>query len=229
MSKAEKRAKEYRDKHKGGHHEAPVDEPAGMTAYKEDLDVNLDAFMNSIEATYARCQEMLTQVRAINPNHGGTWVCKTLEGNKYPDNAQVLEHLKHLKKEAWEIIQLFDGIEDWVLIRIPKMSEEDNSGVQVQAAVVAQLTSYYELVKEVYSEEAEYLKRRGEMESNFAEQSGALSYLKCIEVNDTEEWDDIELSWRSLIRATVLAFTLLNNNMDKLKDPVKQAPTSMHM
>eukprot|EP00759_Apiculatamorpha_spiralis_P034734 PhF_6_TR35762/c0_g1_i1/m.51960/K06696/PSME1; proteasome activator subunit 1 (PA28 alpha) len=225
--------------------------------FTEDLDGVLAQFLLSVPATYDYLQKMLEKARGMNPRHSSssspptpcrvpslTMTTQQQQGPPqpsptlgpsiqpqylmFPDNTSVLEHLRLLKSAAYDLIVTFDGIQDWILIHVPAIKDEDNSGVEVQETVVQLIAGYYKLVKGVYSEEMEYLTRRAEMETSMMKQPGTVSWRKAIELHDVEEWDDIELAWRTLVRAVMLCQTLLQRNMEKLKEP-RTAHRTMHM
>eukprot|EP00760_Papus_ankaliazontas_P038859 PhM_4_TR9376/c0_g1_i1/m.69088 len=223
--------------------------------YMFDLDSNITAFLSSINVKYEYYNKMVLTVRAANPfkkegSTGATASSSTSTSPKavpsktalpvvpispstntpypFPDNTFLLQHLRCLKNAALELIHQFDCLQDWILIRIPTIKDEDNLGVEVQETCIAQLASYYKLVKSVYGEEGEYVNRRAEFETGYAKQPTTVSWLQSIEIHDQEEWDDLEMAWRTMTRAVMLTNSLLTKNMEKLKDP-RPAYRSMHI
>mmetsp|Transcript_44371 Transcript_44371/g.62266 ORF Transcript_44371/g.62266 Transcript_44371/m.62266 type:complete len:284 (-) Transcript_44371:378-1229(-) len=204
-----------------------------------ELDTALAEFLATFPTYFEYCTKMISTVRELNPRHASkseksparaseNLAQGSMENPIFPDNSLLLVHLRHLRGAAHELIVVFDSIQDWILVHVPTIKDEDNSGVEVQETVVAQVAGYYKLIKNVYTEETEYLNRRGELETSMMKQPKTVSWRKSIEVQDAQEWDDIEHCWRALVRVVMLCQNLLVRNMEKLKEP-RSMHRTMHI
>ena len=218
--------------------------------YTSELDQSLELFLQKFPTYYDYSRQMIALVREQNPQNNSKSnrlvepeaVGKTLNGergegsveeskligNLFPDNSTLLEHLRRLRTTAHELLVIFDSIQDWILVHVPAIKEEDNSGVEVQENVVTQVAGFYKLIKNVYIEETEYLNRRGELETSMLKQPRTVSWRKAIDLQDSQEWDDIEHCWRALVRVVMLCQNLLVQNMAKLREP-RSMHRTMHV
>lgn len=137
----------------------------------------------------------------------------------FPDNGELLKQLKLLKREAYELTTTFDGIHDWIALNIPTMKDEDNVGVEVMGAVIEQISSLNEAIREVYKLESKYLTERAESEKSVLKYPESSSLALQMEVGDMDTWDEVERSWRALIRVCLILYSVLSKNMAKLKEP----------
>jgi len=140
-----------------------------------------------------------------------------------PDNSDLLAEMKILKGEAYELSTIFDGMHDWVALNIPDIKEEDNAGVEIQGAVLEQTEELASVLRNVYSLELKYLADRSELETTLLKYPKALSLPRAISVIDCNAWDDIERSWRTMIRICILVYALFQKNMSRLKEPRTKA------
>ena len=141
---------------------------------------------------------------------------------KIPDNKELLQQLRILKREAYELGTTFDGIHDWIALNVPDLKDDDNTGIEVMDAVMEQVTSLNDAVREVYSIEGKYMEDRSENECTVMKYPDAGSIRLVLEVADRDLWDDIERGWRILIRTSLILYTVLSRNMEKLKNPRQQ-------
>ena len=201
--------------------------------YLDEMNGIMGDFLLSYTHHYEHCKSMMHKVRAENPHLKsdevqdiGAFAGKML--NPFPDNEAIRMNLSLLRKTAHELIAIFDCIQDWILAHIPTIKDEDNSGVEVQETVVAQVAGYYKVIKGIYSEEMDYFSRRAELETSFLKQPASESWIRAIILHDAQEWDDMENCWRALIRVIMLCQNLLARNMEKLKEP-RSRHRAMHI
>jgi len=202
-----------------------------LSKYNEELEGNLSTFLASVPVHYDYFSKQLAVTRALNPRHSQRTPGSAPSPLKvplspstpfsqvFPENSIVLDNLLLLKAAAYDLMVSFDGIQDWIMSRVPELKDEDNAGVEVQETVIQQVQQFQRAVKGVYMEEMEYLKARGEMESSALKHPDTVSWRRAIALLDQEAWDDMELSWRVLLRTIMLCHAILMKNMQKLKEP----------
>jgi hypothetical protein len=146
---------------------------------------------------------------------------------EFPDNEKLCQQLKALKREAYELSTTFDGISDWIDLNAPdkEKGSEDSVGAEVQDAVIEQVGSLNEAVKGVYDLELKYLSERTDLESQVLKAPQVRSLQLQLEIGDSDTWDEIERSWRAMIRVCLILYSVLTKNMTRLKNP--DAPNSL--
>ena len=152
---------------------------------------------------------------------------KTTTPIVFPDNTLLQEQLLLLKKEAYALGTTFDGIHDWIALSIPDYKEEDNTNVEVMGAVIQQVGSLQETVREVYSTELTYLEQRADLEKALLKVPDSDTIARQLELTDLDTWDDVERGWRGMIRVALILFTMLSKNMKALREPRKSRPSSL--
>jgi hypothetical protein len=140
----------------------------------------------------------------------------------FPDNTLLQEQLNLLKAEAYALGTTFDGIHDWIALNVPDYKEEDNVGVEIMGAVIQQVASLQESIREVYATELRYLEERGDLEKTLLKMPDSDTVQRQMEVLDLDAWDDAERGWRSMIRVSLILFSMLHKNMKVLREPRKQ-------
>jgi hypothetical protein len=138
---------------------------------------------------------------------------------EFPDNKNLLKQLRLLKRESYELSTTFDGIHDWIALNIPDMKDEDNMGVEIMGAVIEQASSLTDTLRSVYALELKYLSDRADMEKALMKFPISVTLKQQLEVNDGDTWDEIERSWRTLIRVCLILHSVLTKNMEKLRNP----------
>ena len=94
-----------------------------------------------------------------------------------------------------------------------------NKPIQVQQLVHSELSGFSKEVEGKYELESDYVESRANMESKYYKYFLAPSWYKVIEKHDSNRWDDVELAWKELVRVTLSTYTILTNNMEKLRNP----------
>ena len=92
-----------------------------------------------------------------------------------------------------------------------------------------ELTALGKEVEGKYDLEFEYLEARAGIESKYYKHFLAPTWILCIEKLDQNRWDDLEIAWKELVRIVLTSYTLLNNNMEKLKKPRDTSSSYMTM
>eukprot|EP01064_Diplonema_japonicum_P039181 TRINITY_DN9766_c1_g1_i1.p1 TRINITY_DN9766_c1_g1~~TRINITY_DN9766_c1_g1_i1.p1 ORF type:complete len:273 (+),score=83.11 TRINITY_DN9766_c1_g1_i1:68-820(+) len=218
-----------------------------LSMHKEKLAEKMQAFLDSLSPLTSRYYEISSKVNKSNPNSvpssGGSEPStpshkaskkekrsfaeanqkKELKEAKdlpqLPDNSDLLNQLSILKQEANELGKSLNAIAEWIALMVPAIKEEDNAGVEVQMQVHSELMGLTKEVEGKYELESDYLEGRANMESKYYKHFLAPSWYKVIEKHDQNRWDDLELAWKELVRITLTGYTLLTNNMEKLKNP----------
>jgi len=144
----------------------------------------------------------------------------------FPDNRRVIKQLQLLKTEAYELVSLFDSVHDWISISIPELNSEDIPGAPVMLAVVEQVSSLSQTLASVRSMEQKYYTERAQLEK--AVLKVPESRMLQLELLTSEEgwWIEAERAWRVLIRCSLLAYTMLARNMDRLKEPAGKSSSA---
>jgi hypothetical protein len=140
---------------------------------------------------------------------------------EFPDNEELCKQLKSLKREAYELSTTFDGISDWIDLNAPDKEKgaEDSVGAEVQDAVIEQIGSLNEAVKGVYDLEFKYLSDRTDLETQVLKAPQVRSLQLQLEIGDADMWDEVERSWRAMIRVCLILYSVLTKNMTRLKNP----------
>uniref|UniRef100_A0A7S4KTU5 Proteasome activator PA28 C-terminal domain-containing protein n=1 Tax=Paramoeba aestuarina TaxID=180227 RepID=A0A7S4KTU5_9EUKA len=201
--------------------------------YLQHMNLILADFLTNFPAQYEYCKSQIIAVRNLKAQGLESKEFNDVKAyrrspHNFPDNSGISSSLAVLRAKAHELIAIFDGIQDWILAHIPTIKDEDNSGVEVQEAVVTQIAGYYKVIKGIYSEEMDYVSRRAELETSHLKQPASDSWMRAIILHDSQEWDDIENCWRALIRVIMLGQNLLIRNFEKLKEP-RSKQRAMHI
>ena len=142
---------------------------------------------------------------------------------------QLLHQLRDLKVESRSLGKTFDQIRDWIALNVPTMQEEDNDGVEVMGAVIANISEMTGVTRQLYGLENKYLSDRQDIEAKVLRYPNCTSFATALEVLDSTYWDEVEKGWRSLIRACLLLHSVLTKNMKRLKEPRKKREGMMHL
>eukprot|EP01063_Lacrimia_lanifica_P004666 TRINITY_DN12663_c0_g1_i1.p1 TRINITY_DN12663_c0_g1~~TRINITY_DN12663_c0_g1_i1.p1 ORF type:complete len:283 (+),score=128.15 TRINITY_DN12663_c0_g1_i1:52-900(+) len=143
-----------------------------------------------------------------------------------PDNSLLLGQLALVKSEADQLEKQLQAITEWIALMVPTIKDEDNAGVEVQMQVHSELTSLAKEIEAKYELESEYIEGRANIESKYYKHFLAPSWIKLLEKHDQNRWDDLEIAWKELVRITLNAYTLVTNNLEKLKNPRSQSHSS---
>ena len=137
----------------------------------------------------------------------------------FPDNRRLIKQLQLLKTEAYELVSLFDSIHDWISISIPELNSEDIPGAPVMLAVVEQVSSLSQTLSSVRSMEQKYYMERAQLEKAVLKVPESRMLQMELLVSEEGWWIEAERAWRVLIRCSLLAYTMLARNMERLKEP----------
>jgi hypothetical protein len=144
---------------------------------------------------------------------------------EFPENEELKKQLKMLKKEAYELSTTLEGIMDWIDLLAPDKdkTQEDSTGAEVQDAVSEQISSLADSTKSAYDLEGKYLNERGEIEAAILGMPQVKSMVLQLEVYDADAWDEIERSWKMLLRVCLIAYSVVFKNMKRLKNPLSKS------
>lgn len=148
---------------------------------------------------------------------------------RFPDNTNLVKQLRLLKREAYELGSTMDGIHDWIALNVPDIKEDDNDNVEIMGAVIEQVTSLTDTVKAVYSAESQYIEQRSEIEKAMLKLPESETMKLSMAAGDSNAWDEVDRAWRTLVRITLLLYSILSKNMAALKEPRKAAASHAGM
>ena len=74
-----------------------------------------------------------------------------------------------------------------------------------------------------------YYSDRAEIEKALLRAPNRESLKAMLDALDSNSWDDVERGWRTMIRVTLLLYSVLSKNMKKLKEPVEQKRSDLFM
>eukprot|EP01061_Rhynchopus_euleeides_P024616 TRINITY_DN39692_c0_g1_i1.p1 TRINITY_DN39692_c0_g1~~TRINITY_DN39692_c0_g1_i1.p1 ORF type:complete len:234 (+),score=81.86 TRINITY_DN39692_c0_g1_i1:100-801(+) len=205
-----------------------------LAQHKESLHEKMMSFLEVLPQLTARYNEAVSKVRQENPFINGTKtdrkphaaVTEAKDLPRPPCNSVLLRHLAALKAESLQLSKQLLAITEWITLMIPTIKDEDNAGVEVQMQVQGELVSLAKEIEGKYDLEFEYLEARAGIESKYYKHFLAPTWALCIEKLDQNRWDDLDLAWKELVRIVLSAYTLLVNNMEKLKNPRSSAHAS---
>jgi len=140
---------------------------------------------------------------------------------EFPDNADLKQQLKQLKREAYEMSTTLEGIVDWIDLNAPdKVKGQEDAGAEIQGAVSEQISSLASAVNDVYELELKYLGERAELETTLLALPEVKSIALSMEIHDAETWDTVERSWKVMVRVCLIAYSVVSKNLSRLKQPV---------
>jgi len=194
---------------------------------KSALEQNVHFFIGNVSSYVGKYSKSLQQATELMDAARNAKVAvdptpdEAVVNVSFPDNTALLDQLKQMKKEAYELSTVFDGISDWIDLNAPEKEQgaEDSTGVEIQNSVVEQIGSLNETIKSVYDLELKYLSERAEAEAQVLKMPVLMSLQLQLEVYDSDTWDEVDRSWRALIRVCLILYTVLAKNMAKLKHP----------
>eukprot|EP01060_Flectonema_neradi_P037386 TRINITY_DN7513_c3_g1_i2.p1 TRINITY_DN7513_c3_g1~~TRINITY_DN7513_c3_g1_i2.p1 ORF type:complete len:252 (+),score=49.61 TRINITY_DN7513_c3_g1_i2:44-799(+) len=219
-----------------------------LNQHKESLQAQMQTFMDSLPPLTTRYYDFLNNVKKLNPNtvapedgkeqrspgkvravrrsHSQTSnmpprgeIKEAKDLPPLPNNDILLNQLSILKKEATELGKSLTAIGEWIALMVPTIKDEDNHGVEVQQLVHSEISGFCKEVEGKYELESDYVESRASMESKYYKHFLAPSWFKVIEKHDSNRWDDVELAWKELVRIVLSTYTILTNNMEKLRNP----------
>lgn len=132
------------------------------------------------------------------------------------------------------LIDLFGRIRVWIQLLIPCMEDGNNSGVEVQMQVLAEISRVEDLVMQMLPNYSSYLQTRAKLigkqlkHSTFAE--AVQSYVRAVDALDEQQMRVIKLSYFDLVNAALVVGDLLEKNKAKILAPrsVNGAPQMMY-
>lgn len=140
---------------------------------------------------------------------------------EFPDNSDLKQQLKQLKREAYEMSTTLEGIVDWIDLNAPdKVKGQEDAGAEIQGAVSEQIASLAAAVNDVYELELKYLGERAELETTLLALPEVKSIALSMEIHDAETWDTVERSWKVMVRVCLIAYSVVTKNLARLKQPV---------
>ena len=138
---------------------------------------------------------------------------------EFPNNTALLCELELIKKEAYEIASVLDAVTDWIALSIPEMKADNSNNVDVMGAVLEQISSLLDAVRSVYVLGKKYLAERAELEKGLLKVPICTGLALAVGIKDSDTWDDVERSWKALLRVSLIGHSILLKNMDQLKHP----------
>jgi hypothetical protein len=139
---------------------------------------------------------------------------------EFPDNEALKKQLKLLKREAFDLSTVLDGIVDWISLNAPAIEKgQEDAGAEIQDAVSEQVSNLTEAVSGVYEMEMKYLNERAELETTLLAMPEVKSIALAMEIHDSDMWDQVERAWKTMMRVCLIAYSVLSKNMGRLKNP----------
>eukprot|EP00756_Hemistasia_phaeocysticola_P006949 Hpha_TRINITY_DN14062_c0_g2::TRINITY_DN14062_c0_g2_i1::g.43866::m.43866/K06698/PSME3; proteasome activator subunit 3 (PA28 gamma) len=144
-----------------------------------------------------------------------------------PDNSTLRQYLKVAKREAISLHQAFNSIADLIMSLTPEIKDEDNFGVEVQENVLAEIAAMIVATTLIRDMETSYLAKRAEVESQLYKHPWAPTWPRVLRTLDMCQWDALEKSWRDMARITILSYSLLTSNQEKVFEPRREQVAMM--
>lgn len=77
--------------------------------------------------------------------------------------------------------------------------------------------------------EKEYISKRGQLECQYVPNFECGTIRELIAAVDANKWDDIEVGWRTMMRAVIIVHSRLAMNMKTLRTPREKRSVHMSM
>lgn len=146
---------------------------------------------------------------------------------EFPDNTELKKQLKLLKREAYEMSTILEGIVDWIDLNAPeKLKGQEDVGAEIQDAVTEQVANLSEAVGQVYELEMKYLGERAELETTLLAMPEVKSIALSMEIHDSDVWDEVERAWKTMLRVVTVCYSVVSKNISKLREPVSALSTA---
>ena len=135
-------------------------------------------------------------------------------------NASLINDLQLVKNNASSLAAALDSIADWLALNMPQINEENSVGTEVIAGVLEQIQQLSEATRTIVSMPKKYFVERAECEKALLKLPESKALQAQLELVDEEAWDDLERSWRALIRVTLITQSVVTKNAEILSNPV---------
>lgn len=204
-----------------------LDKKATKEAAKKAVEASTTAATNPTEATPSSEQGKSVPEETDNANSTEPLtvtqeiltrtVAEVLQDVAMPP--MLLAQLRILKKESQALMYTFDQIHDWIAMKAPAMNEADNQGVAIMASVISVISSIMSSLQDLYDMEKEFITKRGQLEVQYVPNFECSTIKDLILALDANKWDDIEVGWRTMMRAVIIVHSRLASNMKTLRTP----------
>eukprot|EP00331_Platyophrya_macrostoma_P016369 CAMPEP_0176463996 /NCGR_PEP_ID=MMETSP0127-20121128/36244_1 /TAXON_ID=938130 /ORGANISM="Platyophrya macrostoma, Strain WH" /LENGTH=279 /DNA_ID=CAMNT_0017856309 /DNA_START=37 /DNA_END=876 /DNA_ORIENTATION=+ len=144
----------------------------------------------------------------------------------WDSNEALVKQLQILRQAAMKLVQNLDGITDWLALNMPDLNEENSALAEVLGAVLEQITSFVESARSIVGFPKKYLEERAAIEKELLKLPESKALQMQLELNDAETWDEMEKSWRALIRVCLIARSVVVKNLSSLQQNSETANSS---
>lgn len=145
---------------------------------------------------------------------------------KWDSNEAVVKQLQILRQAAMKLVQNLDSITDWLALNMPDLNEENSAMAEVLGAVLEQVTSFVESARSIVGFPKKYLEERAAIEKELLKLPESKALQMQLELNDAETWDEMEKSWRALIRVCLIARSVVVKNLGSLQQKTESGASS---
>ena len=144
----------------------------------------------------------------------------------FDSNSLLLREVEWLRLEAGKLARQLDRVSDWMALNMPSMNEENSAATEILAAVLEQVQSLVETVRSIVGLPKKYLSDRGDVEKELLKLPESRAIQMQLELVDAEMWEELEKSWKALIRVTLIAHSVITKNKETLWNPLKSVKTA---
>lgn len=136
---------------------------------------------------------------------------------RWDENTALLKELQLLRRSALQMVQYLDSLTDWLALSMPDLNEENSAMAEVLGAVLEQITSFVESIRSIVGFPKKYLSERAEIEEELLKLPESKALQMKLELNDAETWDEMEKSWRVLVRVSLISRSVITKNLTMLQ------------
>lgn len=124
-----------------------------------------------------------------------------------------------MKKQVRDAIPIFNAIQMWIILMLPRVEDGNNFGVSVQKEAIDALGDAQEQLRIIADNIAMYYRSRGEAVTFMVRFSDIRDYIKAVMEIDESQFYSLKLYVKSLRNIYASIYDSTWKNMDKLQNP----------
>ncbi|CUE71296.1 Hypothetical protein, putative [Bodo saltans] len=144
----------------------------------------------------------------------------------FDSNKAIVEEIQYLRKAAMDLAVDLDNVTDWLALSMPNLNEENSVVSEILGGVLEQVASFVETVRAIVAFPKKYHESRTAVEKELLKLPESKALQMQLELQDAETWDEVQKSWKVLIRVCLITHSVLKKNLPALEEAGSEVSTA---
>ena len=127
--------------------------------------------------------------------------------------------LDYVKKQVSDAIPIFNAMQMWIILKLPRVEDGNNFGVSVQKDTIEALSDAQEQLRIISDNISMYYRTRGEAVSFTVRFSEIRDYIQAVMEIDESQFYSLKLYVKSLRNIYASIYDSTWKNIDNLQNP----------